>query len=133
MHAEAMQHYATELAANQWQVFRDMIAAKDKEVLADPTLGGAGHNTAMAAVVRGRDLLVPEGKQKEFTDFLETTGAGSWPIFLHLLHRAAEIFDEPAPPAPNGRPPRDAHVPSASGGRFAILHDHPTSQINGRA
>lgn len=131
MHAKSLEAYAKEVSDHQWKVWNDMIAAKDKEVLADPIIGGAGHDTAMAAIVKMRDLLVPEGERGSFTEFLNTTGAGSWPVFLRMMHRAAEYFHEPPMPAPGGKPPRDAHLP-ATGGRFGLLHDHPSSQIGGK-
>ena len=89
---------------------------------------GAGHQTAIAAIVRMRDLLVPENERAEFTEMLNVTGVGSWPPFLRMLYRSAEIFDEPPMPAPGGKPPKDAHIQSPTG-KFALLHDHPTSQM----
>jgi hypothetical protein len=127
LHAKAMETYAKNVSDNQWKVWNDLIAAKGKAVLADPVIGGAGHQTAMAAIVRMRDLGVPEGDRAAFTEFLNATGAGSWPPFLRMLHRFAEIFDE-TPTAPGGKPARDAHIQQPSG-RFASLHDHPSSQV----
>jgi hypothetical protein len=127
MHAKAMEAYAKDVADHQWKVWNDMIEQKDKEILADPILGGAGHRTVAAAVARMRDLFVPEERRASFTTFMNVTGAGSWPDFWHMLHTAARYFDEPPIPAPGGRPPKDAHL-SGSGGRFGLLHDHPSSQ-----
>jgi hypothetical protein len=134
MHTQVMEayakQYAQEVSDNQWKVWNELIAKKDNEILADPILGGAGHETAKAAVIRMRDLLVPEERRESFATFMNVTGAGSWPDFWHLLHRAAEIFDEPPMPPPGGKPPRDAHLPQ-TGARFGLLHDHPSSQQAG--
>lgn len=79
----------------------------------------------MAAIVRMRDLGVPESDRAAFTEFLSATGAGSWPPFLRMLHRFAEIM-----PAPGGKPARDAHIQQQQpSGRFGSLHDHPSSLV----
>jgi hypothetical protein len=44
-----------------------------------------------------------------------------------MMHRFAEIFDEPPMPASGGKPARDAHIQQPAG-KFALLHDHPSSQ-----
>lgn len=132
MHAKAIEtfakNYVQQTSDNQWKVWNELIATKDKEVLADPVIGGAGHDTAMAAIVRMRDLGVPETDRAAFTEMLNVTGVGSWPPFLRMLHRFAEIFDEPPMPAPGGKPPKDAHIQQPRG-QFALLHDHPSSQM----
>jgi hypothetical protein len=81
-----------------------------------------------ATVTRMRDLFVPEHRRASFTTFMNATGAGSWPDFWHMLHTAAEYFDEPPKPAPGGKPARDAHIQQPQG-KFALLHDHPSSQV----
>jgi hypothetical protein len=135
-----MQMYAEQTLLNQFKVFNDTKAEKEKEVLADPEIGGAGHQTAMTAIARARDLLISsakpgtprhEAERKEFDQFLEATGAGSWPAFLRLLHNGARYTDEPQaheqplsdlkPPKGNGRQP---------GSR---MYDHPTSQRAARS
>ena len=139
LHAKTMTDYATNYAAetlkNQFKVFNDTCRNWEKQVLADPELGGAGHETAMGAVARARDLTISSAKpgtpryvaeRKEFDDFLRTTGAGSHPAFMRMLHNAARYIDEPQasnqplseikPPKGNGRSP---------GSR---MYDHPSSQ-----
>lgn len=139
LHAKTMTDYATNYAAetlkNQFKVFNDTCRNWEKQVLADPELGGAGHETAMGAVARARDLTISSAKpgtpryvaeRKEFDDFLRTTGAGSHPAFMRMLHNAARYIDEPQasnqplseikPPKSNGRSP---------GSR---MYDHPSSQ-----
>lgn len=63
LHVKLMQDYgdrfARELAAEQHRVFGDTRQAWQKQIMADPVLGGAGHQTAMGTVARMRDFLVP--------------------------------------------------------------------------
>jgi hypothetical protein len=144
LHAKTMTEYATNLASeslkNQFKVFNETCRNWEKQVLADPELGGAGHETAMGAVARARDLTISsakpgtpryEAERKEFDDFLRTTGAGSHPAFMRMLHNAARYIDEPQasnqplseikPPKGNGKAP---------GSR---MYDHPSSQKVARA
>jgi hypothetical protein len=127
LHAQQMATYADHLAQEQHRVFGETRKNWNKEVLADEEIGGAGHQTAMGAIARVRDVLVPEKERASFENFLRITGAGDHPQFLKMLHRAARFIDEPqaveAPtnikPAPNnGRPP---------GNRRGVLYDHPSS------
>ena len=46
-------------------------------------------------------------RASELDEFLETTGAGSHPTFLKMLHRFGKFFDEASPPPPNPRPSPD--------------------------
>lgn len=140
MHAKAMQSFAEQTLADQHRAFNELRGEWNKQVLADPVIGGAGHRTAMTAVARMRDLLVPtemlaprkndDGSPRisEFEEFLRVTGAGDHPVFMRLLHRAARFLDEPQaaevptnpkPPPGNGRMP---------GNRRAVMYDHPSSQ-----
>lgn len=141
--------YAEDLSARQHATFNDMRAGWNKDILADEVLGGAGHVTAMRAVARARDALVPaeltqptialadrngnplrdaQGnpvKISEFEQFLRVTGAGDHPIFMRILHNAARFVDEPqhADLPPNIRP-------TATNGRAPgnPLYDNPRSQ-----
>jgi hypothetical protein len=88
--------------------------------MADPILGGSGHQTTSQAVARMRDLLIPkemlaprtfdDGKPRLSIadEFLESTGAGDHPVLWHILHNAARYLDEPqARDMPvNVRPPK---------------------------
>lgn len=103
----AMQEYATHLAAEQHRIFNETRAEWNREVLADERIGGSGHNTAMGAIARMRDALVPEAERPAFDQFLAVTGAGDHPQFLRMLHRVAEFLDEPRIPDPTIRPPAD--------------------------
>ena len=72
--------------------------------MADPILGGSGHQTAMGAIARMRDRFVAEADRPAFETFLRVTGAGDHPQFLKLLHNVSRAYDEPALPPPNPKP-----------------------------
>lgn len=104
-HAAAMTQFAEHMASEQHRIFSETRAGWKNEVLADPQIGGSGHQTAMMAIARMRDLLVPETDRSSFNEFLRVTGAGDHPQFLKLLHTAARYFDEPGAPTVIGSPP----------------------------
>lgn len=133
MHLAEVQRMA-DAAPQQWQqAFKATRDGWVQQVLADPQLGGSGHQTAMTAAARGRDTLTRDWspQQKgELESYLRTTGSGDHPVFLRLLYSAARLTDEPAPPPP-------AHIPSASNGArpgagFKGLYDHPGSAPRSR-
>lgn len=128
LYNKSMQEFAKahdqEATANQHRAFNNTRKDWAKKVMADPILGGAGHQTAMGAVARAREALVPaamlaprtwseadlksaglpEAKAKElagspriseFEEFLRVTGAGDHPVMLHIMHNAARYLDEP--------------------------------------
>jgi hypothetical protein len=142
--AQAMSNYATELDAKNRQAFADYRAEQRKAIMADPELGGSGHQTVKAAVARMRDLLFdPKDLQPRKNadgsprlsaadEFLEYTGAGDHPVLWRALHRAASFFDEPQAGElpPNPRPPKDNGMRRP--GRLRDTYDHPRS-ANGRA
>ena len=135
LHNKAMMQFAEETVRNQFKVFNETKADKEKEVMADPEIGGAGHQTAMKAIARARDLTISSAKpgtpryvreHKEFNEFIEATGAGSWPAFLRLLHNAARYTDEPQA---HEQPLSDLRPPKGNGrGPGSKLYDHPSSQ-----
>jgi len=104
LHAKSMQEFATQLDRQNREAFANYRKSMRDKVMADPELGGAGHQTAMGAVARMRDLFVPEKDRAEFDDMLRITGAGDHPAMLRLLHNAAKWFDEPAVAPPEARP-----------------------------
>jgi hypothetical protein len=144
LHAKTMTEYATNLAAeslkNQFSVFNETCRNWEKQVLADPELGGAGHETAMGAVARARDLTISSAKpgtprytaeRKEFDEFLRTTGAGSHPAFMRMLHNAARYIDEPQA---GNQPLSDLKPPKGNGkAPGSRMYDHPSSQKVARA
>jgi hypothetical protein len=105
-----------QLRRDQWTVFNDTQTEWQNQVMADPILGGTGHDTAMLLVGQGRNKLVsahPVGSEgftedvKAFNEMARITGVGNHPAFLKLLHRAGKLFAEAAPPPPDPRPAPD--------------------------
>jgi hypothetical protein len=124
LHAEVIKQYEANTMASWQNSFLEMRKSWQAEVMADEQLGGSGHHTSMQAIARMRDKFVPEKDRASFDEFLRITGAGDHPAFLKLLHNAARLFDEPAPPKVVGTP-----VPQKKNGTGAkILYDHPSSQ-----
>jgi hypothetical protein len=81
--------------------------------MADPAIGGAGHDTAMKRIAYTRDALISDAKPgtpqhaqdvKEFNEFLAITGAGDHKIFNKMLYRGARYVMEPSAPAPGAKP-----------------------------
>lgn len=114
MHAAAMQAYADHVAAEQRRVWNDTNRGWQNAVMSDPVLGGAGHQTAMGAVARVRDMSISdsppgtpqyERDRKDHEEFLSVTGAGNHPVYLRQLHRMARLVDEAPLPPPDIRPP----------------------------
>lgn len=124
-HIGAMNAYATQLQQRQHDVFAETRAEWRKQIMADPVLGGAGHQTAMARVARMRDLFVPAADRKAFDDFCRLTGAGDHPVFHKLMYSVGARFDEPAPaPQPNNpAPDRGGNAKRGAAGRY----NHPSS------
>lgn len=118
-HAKSMTDYAsklqTDLLKAQFDTFNETRKGWQTEVKADDEIGGAGHQTAMGAVARMRDLVADDmmtprkwddgsPRKSQLDEFLETTGAGDHPVFLKMMHRFARFFDEASPPPPNPQP-----------------------------
>ena len=131
LHNKTMTDYAADLVRQQHQAFADTRKDWNKQVMADPEIGGSGHQTAMGAIARMRDLFVAEKDVAAFDSFLRVTGAGDHPEFLKMLHNAARYFDEPPLPPVDARPPKSNGTdPKARGAR--LLYDHPRSNPTGR-
>ncbi len=128
LHANAMVEYAKHTLSEQHRAFNQTRDGWRKDVLADEQIGGSGHQTAMGAIARMRDMLVPETDRPQFEQFLRITGAGDHPQFLKLLHRAAKYFDEPGLPPENPKPPPDIGRQNGKGAH--ILYDNPRSNRN---
>lgn len=127
LHNKVINEFAAATRREQYSVFNDTRAGWRKDVMADPEIGGAGHQTAMGAIARMRDLAVPEKDRPAFDEFLRITGAGDHPAFLRAMHNFARYFDEPAPPPPNPKPsPTNGANPAKAGVR--ALYTHPTSR-----
>jgi hypothetical protein len=127
LHAKYASDYATHLAAEQHRIFNETRAGWRNEIMADEQIGGAGHQTAMAAIARARDMFVPAANKDKFNEFLRVTGAGDHPEFLRLLHNAARRFDEPSVPTTQAKPPPNIGKPPGRSG-ISSLYTHPSSQ-----
>jgi hypothetical protein len=123
-HTEAMRQYAEHLSREQHRVFGETRANWNKEIMADPELGGAGHQTAMGAIARMRDRFISSAKpgtdqyksdESAFNQFLAITGAGDHPQFHKMLHRIAAVLDEPRLPPPNAGPVPNGGAPKRTG------------------
>lgn len=128
---DQMRMYAETLSRAQHETWTNTRKAWRDEVKADPEIGGAGFETAMARVGRMRDLFVTQGDQKAFSDFLRVTGAGDHPAFLRFLYRVGQKFDEgqQAPAPANPPPDRGGGRPRGGRGRLgAVLYDNSRSQ-----
>lgn len=133
LHAQTMQDYAAKYAqsesARQHQVWADTRKGWQQQVKGDEQLGGAGHQTAMGAVARMRDLVVPEKHREAFNEMLRVTGVGDHPEFLRAFHNIARLLDEPAmPPANPQPPPNNGKNPRSRG--MAAIYDNPSSPHN---
>ena len=140
LHNKLMGEFAAQTDTHQRRVFNDYRAENRKAVMADPEIGGSGHQTAMGAIARMRDMLAPKGsleprkfddgkpRLSEFDEFLESTGAGDHPLFLKILHNAARYLDEPqASQLPAN--PRPARVRAPKGG---IYSEESRAKMNGK-
>jgi hypothetical protein len=126
LHTQAMERFAEQTLAEQHRVFNQTREEWRKQVASDPEIGGAGHQTAMGAIARmrnlvSRDMLEPrttaDGKPmiSELDEFLQTTGAGDHPVFLKMLHRFARYFDEGQEVVADGKPTKNNGARPRSG------------------
>lgn len=127
LHTTTLQQFQEHLVAQQHAAFAETRRGWVDQIKADPVLGGSGHQTALQAAARMRDLLVPEAHRAEFADFMRITGAGDHPALMRLLHNAARLFDEPAAPPIPARPVPDRGG-SAKPSKGAVMYDHPSSR-----
>jgi len=92
------------MVQTQWDVFNNIQTEWRNQVLSDPIIGGAGHDTAMQKIASVRNMLVPRERMKAFNEFLNITGAGNHPEFIHMMYRASKILDTPEPPKSQANP-----------------------------
>jgi hypothetical protein len=131
---EGLAAQSKDLVQRQWDAFNETRQGWKDQVMADPILGGAKHDTAMMAIAEARDAFVSTaapGSDKfqadlaEFNDFLKVTGAGDHPVFLRFLHNARRFVREASPPPPEAKPTRDGgRQPRTSRG---LQYDNPSS------
>lgn len=127
LHTSTLKSFQDAVFAKQHSDFAETRQGWVRQILSDPVLGGSGHQTALMAAARMRDLLVPEADRAEFADFMRITGAGDHPAMMRLLHNAARLFDEPAAPPIAARPVPDRGG-SGKQSRQNLLYDHDTSR-----
>lgn len=116
MGVKVITDYTENYRRGQWTTFNDTKEQWRNQIMADPVMGGAGHETAKALMGEGRDRLISShklgtpGYEKdvaEYNEFCRITGAGDHPVLFRLMHRAGKLFTEAAPPPPNPRPTAD--------------------------
>ena len=132
-YAKQRQQDAEQTLRNQFDTFNKTKETWEKDWLADPEIGGAGHRTALKAIARTRDLGIssaaPGTKQYEadraqFDQFLVITGAGSHPAFARLLHNLSRFTSEPqAEDIPTDIKPTRTNGKAPKGG----IYNHPSS------
>ena len=127
LHTSTLQEFADTLRKQQLDDWHEATRGWVRNTLADAQLGGSGHQTALKASARMRDLLVPESRRAAFAQMLRDTGIGDHPEFIRVFHNAARLFDEPAPPQIPGRPVPDRGG-SAKASKKETLYDHPSSR-----
>lgn len=131
LHRDAMQRHDARVRQEQWDVFNNTRKEWRDAVMADEEIGGAGHRTAMQAIARMRDRFASSEKPgtkaydadlQAFDGMLRATGVGDHPIFLKMLHRVAQIYDEPAMGVVNVTPAPQKKGPG-------VLYDNPRSGV----
>jgi hypothetical protein len=127
LHASTLQEFAAAARQAQIDAWHETTRGWQRNTLADEQLGGAGHQTALMASARMRDLLVPENRRQAFSQMLKDTGIGDHPEFIRIFHNAARLFDEPAAPPIPARPVPDRGG-SAKPSKGAVMYDHPSSR-----
>jgi hypothetical protein len=135
LHNERMGEYAKQVRADQYTAFNKTRAEGRAKVMGDEELGGSGHQTALAAAARMRDLVISSAKpgtakyeadMKEFNDWDRMTGGSDFAPLLRIFHNMARFLDEPQSNSilPNIKPPKG----NGRGGRLSeVLHDNPRS------
>lgn len=129
MHTAQLTAFAEGLRAEQQRAWGETKAGWRTAAMADPEIGGAGHQTAMTAIARMRDMLVPEQHRAAFTQMLNDTGTGNHPEMLRLLHNAARVFDEPGMPAAAYKPPTNNGKPPGRQGIRGLYDSHAMGEV----
>lgn len=132
---KSVKDVVADIHAQQWSTFHETVDGWRAATMADPVLGGAGHDTAMFKVAVARDHLVSSAKpgtpayeadMAEFHDFMRMTGAGNHRVFLRIMHNASKYVREAPPPPNDGIPPRDLGKKPGRG-KISDIYTHPTS------
>lgn len=123
MHVNAVQSITKQAHADQWQVFNDQQKEWRTQIMADPVLGGSGHQTAMQKVGQAVETVIKDPDRiKAFQEALAVTGAGNNPEIVRFVHdvhkytRQGEILNTPI-----GAPPDIGPKPKT---KAALMYDN---------
>jgi hypothetical protein len=132
LHSKAVVEAVNKVRGDQTELFNNTLADWEKQIMADPEVGGAGFETAKRAVARVRDAAVPEKDRPDFEHFLRVTGAGSHPAFWRMMHNLAAFVDEPqSREMPSGiLPPKNIGKAPAGARREESFYDHPRGNMD---
>ena len=127
LHSKAVVEAVNKVRGDQIELFNNTLVDWEKQIMADPEVGGAGFETVKRAVARVRDAGVPEKDRPDFEHFLRATGAGSNPAFWRMMHNLAAYVDEPmASSIPSGiMPPKNIGKAPPGAKRQDGFYDHP--------
>ncbi len=129
MHLDEVKRVEQAVSDRQWNVFIEQQRADREQVMADPVLGGARHDTAMRTVMqvfdayslrdqgsknpRGADAIAAE--RKELMDDFRATGIANRRSMLSLMHWIGEQYVREGKPRP-APPPRSPNPANAQRG-----------------
>lgn len=109
MHTKAVESITKQVAANQWEVFNNTQRDWVTQVMADPILGGSGHQTAMNMAAQARDVVFDHNAEKiqQFNEIMSLTGAGNHPIVIEYMYNVNKYIRPGEPLDTQIKPPSD--------------------------
>lgn len=127
LYAEKTAEMHDNLLRDQHKAFIETRDGWKKQIMADPEIGGSGHQTAITAAARMRDMFASDHPttskeyaqdMKDLNDFMRITGAGDHPVFVKIFHRIAQRYDEPALPPAGAKPVLNGGMPKGAGSMY---------------
>lgn len=127
LYAEKTAEMHDNLLRDQHKAFIETRDGWKKQIMADPEIGGSGHQTAITAAARMRDMFASDHPttskeyaqdMKDLNDFMRITGAGDHPVFVKIFHRIAQRYDEPALPPAGAKPVPNGGMPKGAGSMY---------------